>query len=56
MTSNKSILRKKIFAASKMAKNQFLNWETLFKLPKMQFHGIFVLNFHGKYFKKNSGN
>ena len=27
------------FAISKMAKNQYLNWEKGLKLPKMQFHG-----------------
>jgi len=26
------------FAISKMAKNQFLNWEKVLKLPKMRFH------------------
>ena len=44
MKSNKSISRKKFFdqipffAISKMAKNQFLNWEKSLKLPEMQFH------------------
>ena len=26
------------FAISKMAKNQFLNWENVFEWPEMQFH------------------
>ena len=37
------------YAISKMAKNQYLKWEKVFKLPKMQFHEKILLNFHGKY-------
>ena len=33
------------FAISKMSKNEFLNWEKSLKLPKMQFHEIFCLDF-----------
>ena len=46
--SNKSISRIgqiPFFAISKMAKNQFLNWEKV--LSKMQFHEI-LLDVHGK--------
>ena len=38
-----------IFAISKMTKNSIFELRKTLKLPKMQLHEIFLLNFHEKY-------